>query len=81
MPTENDPEYFSLELGRPAFYGSRAVKRRIENIGRLLQKSAFATVDHMRYAAGRTAAIRFLNERLRLLESFKLTARRDSGEM
>ncbi|PYU78784.1 MAG: hypothetical protein DMG50_26200 [Acidobacteria bacterium] len=81
MPTENDSEYFSPELGGSAPYGLRAVKRRIENIGGLLQKSGFATVEHLRYATGRTAAIRFLNERLRLLESFKITARRDSGEM
>jgi ubiquinone/menaquinone biosynthesis C-methylase UbiE len=52
-----------------------------EQIIRLLQKSGFATVEHLRYATGRTAAIRFLNERLRFLESFKIIARRDSGEL
>lgn len=52
-----------------------------EEIMRLLQKRGFAIVEHLRYATGRTSVLRFLNERLRLLESFKIIARRDSGEM
>ena len=48
-----------------------------EQIIRLLQKSGFAIVEHLRYATGRTAALRFLNERLRLLESFKIIARHE----
>jgi glycosyltransferase involved in cell wall biosynthesis/ubiquinone/menaquinone biosynthesis C-methylase UbiE len=43
-----------------------------------LQKGGFEIVEHLRYATGRTSALRFLNERLRLLESFKIIARRDS---
>src|SRR6266702_224162 len=52
-----------------------------EEIMRLLQKRGFAIVEHLRYATGRTSVLRFLNERLRLLESFKIIARRDSGQM
>ena len=44
---------------------------------RLLQASGFSIVEHQRFATGRTTVIRFLNERLRLLESFKMIARRD----
>jgi hypothetical protein len=33
-------------------------------------------IEHMRYAAGRTPAIRFFNRQLRLLENFKIIARR-----
>jgi|SRR5882762_1243314 len=47
-------------------------------IVRLLQNRGFGIVEHLRYATGRTNAIRFLNERLRLLESFKIIARRES---
>jgi len=49
-----------------------------EQIIQLLRKSEFAIVEHLRYVTGRTRAIRFLNERLRLLESFKIIARRES---
>jgi len=52
-----------------------------QQIVRLLQGKGFAIVEHLRYATGRSSAIRFLNERLRLLESFKIIARRDSGQM
>lgn len=45
---------------------------------RLLQKSGFSVMEHLRYATGRTVAIRFLNARLRLLESFKIIAQRNS---
>ena len=43
----------------------------------LLQTSGFSIVKHKRFATGRTTVVRFLNERLRLLESFKIIARRD----
>jgi len=42
----------------------------------ILQECGFAIVEHLRYATGRTTALRFLNERLRLLESFKIIAHR-----
>jgi predicted TPR repeat methyltransferase len=44
----------------------------------LLQTSGFSIVEHQRFATGRTKVVRFLNEHLRLLESFKIIARRDS---
>jgi hypothetical protein len=44
---------------------------------KLLQARGFSIVEHQRFATGRTTVIRFLNERLRLLESFKMIARRD----
>lgn len=44
----------------------------------LLQEKGFTVMEHRRYATGRTKPIRFLNERLRLLESFKIIARRSS---
>ena len=50
-----------------------------QQVLRILQKCGFAIVEHLRYATARTNALRFLNERLRLLESFKIIARRDSG--
>jgi SAM-dependent methyltransferase len=52
-----------------------------QEIVRVLEKSGFAIVEHLRYATGRTNAIRFLNERLRLLESFKIIALRGQGPM
>jgi ubiquinone/menaquinone biosynthesis C-methylase UbiE len=48
-----------------------------KQILKLLQTSGFSIVKHQRFATGRTAVVRFLNERLRLLESFKIIARRD----
>jgi ubiquinone/menaquinone biosynthesis C-methylase UbiE len=47
---------------------------------RVLQANGFSIVKHQRFATGRTAVMRFLNERLRLLESFKIIARRNSAE-
>jgi ubiquinone/menaquinone biosynthesis C-methylase UbiE len=47
-------------------------------IRKLLQASGFSIVEYQRFATGRTSVVRFLNERLRLLESFKIIARRDS---
>jgi ubiquinone/menaquinone biosynthesis C-methylase UbiE len=44
---------------------------------KLLQTNGFSIVKHQRFATGRTAVMRSLNERLRLLESFKVIARRD----
>ncbi len=48
---------------------------------RLLQISGFSIVEHQRFATGRTSVARFLNERLRLLESFKIIARRKCEEI
>jgi 2-polyprenyl-3-methyl-5-hydroxy-6-metoxy-1,4-benzoquinol methylase len=43
-----------------------------------LQGNGFSIIKHQRFATGRTAVARFLNERLRLLESFKIIAQRNS---
>jgi ubiquinone/menaquinone biosynthesis C-methylase UbiE len=43
---------------------------------RLLRRQGFTIVEHQRYPAGRTKAAQFLNERFRLLENFKIIARR-----
>jgi len=48
---------------------------------RLLQLSGFSIVEHQRFATGRTTVCRFMNERLHLLESFKIIARRNSKEI
>lgn len=47
----------------------------------LLQANQFRLIEHRRFATGRTNFARFLNERLRLLESFKIIARRSSQEV
>jgi len=44
---------------------------------RILQLEGFGIIEHARYPAGRTKAIRFLNERFRLLEYFKVIAGRN----
>jgi len=45
-------------------------------IMRLLESKGFAIVEHTRYPVGRTRAGQILNKRLRLLENFKVIARR-----
>jgi 2-polyprenyl-3-methyl-5-hydroxy-6-metoxy-1,4-benzoquinol methylase len=50
-------------------------------IVRLLQARGFPVIEHQRFAVGRTAVVRFVNERLRLLESFKIIARRNGEEI
>ena len=45
---------------------------------RALQGNGFSIVKHQRFATGRTAVARLLNDRLKLLESFKIIARRNS---
>jgi ubiquinone/menaquinone biosynthesis C-methylase UbiE len=45
-------------------------------IVRLLEKRGFEIVEHQRYAAARTRPAQFLNEGLRLLQNFKIIARR-----
>jgi ubiquinone/menaquinone biosynthesis C-methylase UbiE len=52
-----------------------------QQVMKILEKTGFAIIEHLRHATGRTKAIRFLNERLRLLEHFKIIARRGSGEV
>jgi ubiquinone/menaquinone biosynthesis C-methylase UbiE len=47
-----------------------------EKVKQLLRINGFAIVEHLRYLAGRTKAVRFLNERFRFLENFKIIARR-----
>jgi 2-polyprenyl-3-methyl-5-hydroxy-6-metoxy-1,4-benzoquinol methylase len=46
---------------------------------RLLRNTGFSIVEHLRYPTGRTKAVRFLNEKFRFLENFKIIAWRDSG--
>lgn len=46
---------------------------------RLLRRNGFRIVEHLRYPAGRTRAVRFLNRRFRLLDNFRVIARRDPG--
>ena len=48
-------------------------------VTRLLRNNGFAIVEHVRYATGRTRAIRVLNGKFRFLENFKIIARRDFG--
>lgn len=48
---------------------------------RLLQANQFSLIEHRRFATGRTNFTRLLNERLRLLESFKIIARRSSQDL
>jgi len=48
---------------------------------RLLQENGFSIVEHQRFATGRTNVVRFMNERLRLLESFKIIARRNCDQI
>jgi ubiquinone/menaquinone biosynthesis C-methylase UbiE len=43
-----------------------------------LQGNGFSIIKHQRFATGRTAVARFFNERLSLLESFKIIAQRNS---
>ncbi|HXE35337.1 MAG TPA: class I SAM-dependent methyltransferase [Verrucomicrobiae bacterium] len=47
-----------------------------KQVVRLLERNGFAIVEHQRYPAGRTRPAQFLNERFRLLENFKVIARR-----
>jgi hypothetical protein len=42
----------------------------------LLEKRGFEIVEHQRYPAARTRPAQFLNEGLRLLQNFKIIARR-----
>jgi ubiquinone/menaquinone biosynthesis C-methylase UbiE len=48
-----------------------------KQILRLLKGRGFSIVEHRRFGTGRTKVVRFVNERLRLLQSFKIIARRD----
>ncbi len=45
-------------------------------ITKLLKDKGFTLIDHSRWASGRTAPARFVNSRLRLMESFKIIAQR-----
>jgi len=65
-----------LSAGDLAEYHARTGVDDVQ-IARLLECSGFAIVEHNRYPAGRTRAAQFLNERLRLLENFKIIARRE----
>ena len=47
----------------------------------LLARSGFSIVEHQRFATARTTVCRFMNERLRLLESFKIIAWRKGQEI
>ena len=52
-----------------------------QKILQILQKNGFSVVQHQRFATGRTNLTRALNQRLRLLESFKIIAARKSREI
>jgi 2-polyprenyl-3-methyl-5-hydroxy-6-metoxy-1,4-benzoquinol methylase len=45
---------------------------------KMLQTSGFSVVEHRRFGIGRTNFVRFLNQRLKLWQNFKIVARRDS---
>lgn len=46
----------------------------------ILRSSGFSVVEHKRFATGRTTFTRSLNNRLRLLESFKIIARHNPNQ-
>jgi 2-polyprenyl-3-methyl-5-hydroxy-6-metoxy-1,4-benzoquinol methylase len=48
---------------------------------RLLETGGFSIVEHRRFATARTTVCRIMNERLRLLESFKIIAWRNGEEV
>lgn len=48
-----------------------------ELILKILQTSGFSVVEHRRFGIGRTNFVRFLNQRLKLWQNFKVVARRD----
>jgi 2-polyprenyl-3-methyl-5-hydroxy-6-metoxy-1,4-benzoquinol methylase len=64
-----------LSAGDLAEYHARTGVDDAQIIG-LLERKGFAIVEHQRYPAGRTRPAQFLNERLRLLENFKILAKR-----
>jgi SAM-dependent methyltransferase len=80
LSSRNDPSF-----GRPVvsaadlaeFHARTGVDD--EQVVRLLRTQGFSVLTHQRFLTGRTRAVRFLNERLRLLQSFKIIARRDCG--
>jgi ubiquinone/menaquinone biosynthesis C-methylase UbiE len=79
--SRNDPEFGRVvnTAGDLAeFHVGSGVNDR--QILRILQTSGFSVVEHKRFATGRTNFTRSLNNRLRLLESFKIIARRDNSE-
>ena len=51
-----------------------------KQISSRLQNNGFAVLEHTRFATGRTAHIRFLNELTRLSQSFKIIAQRLPGK-
>ena len=75
--SRSDPEFGRavVSMGDIAEYHVRSGTDD-QQILRILQECGFAIVEHLRYATGRTTALRFFNERLRLLESFKIIAHR-----
>ena len=52
-----------------------------QQILQLLRSKGFSVVVHQRFATARIRAVRLLNERLQLLKSFKIIARRDYGNI
>ena len=53
-------------------------KTGVDDLGiiELLEKMGFVLHDHTRWSSGRTAPARFINKRLRLMNTFKITAQR-----
>jgi ubiquinone/menaquinone biosynthesis C-methylase UbiE len=52
-----------------------------EQILQLLRSKGLSVTVHQRFATARIRAVQWLNERLQLSESFKIIARRDSGNI
>lgn len=75
----NDPE-FGRAVASAGDLAEFHVRTGVDDtkILHLLRASQFSLVEHQRFATGRTKLTRLLNEHLRLLESFKIIAWRNS---
>jgi predicted TPR repeat methyltransferase len=80
--SRNDPE-FGRAIAGPGDLAEFHVRTGVDDaqILQVLQASGFSIVEHQRFATGRTNFTRSLNQRLRLLESFKIIVRRNSQEI
>ena len=80
--SRSDPEFIRaiVSAGDLAEFHAR-IGMDDEKILQILQKNGLSIVQHQRFATGRTNLTRALNQRLRLLESFKIIARRKSHEI
>ena len=81
LSSRRDPEFGRAVVSAgdlAEFYARTGVDDR--QILQILQANGFSVVEHQRFATGRTNFTRSLNKRLRLLESFKMIARRSPEE-